>query len=195
MSTMPAPLISEEEYLAIERNAEWKSEYHAGKMYAMAGASLRHVIINDNLVIVFGRELAGSGCRAYTRDLRLHIPASGLYTYPDVLVICGKVELATPEGDVVTNPKVIVEILSPTTQNYDRGDKFADYRTIPEFCEYLLIAQDRMHAEHFKKQPDGGWLLHETSDGNAVIALESIGVRFTLSEAYTGVDLSLRESA
>jgi len=128
--------------------------------------------------------------RAYSNALRVSVSGTGLYTYPDILVICGKPELLEKgnEKGTATNPKVIVEILSPTTQSYDRRDKFAHYRSIPTFCEYLLISQDRMQAEHHVKQPDGGWLLHVFCGPDAIIALDSIGVRFNLAEAYDGVE-------
>jgi len=189
MSTQPKPFISEAQYLELERKADRKSEYLRGEIFAMAGASVTHVIINDNLVMLLGRELLGSGCRAFTRDLRLRIPTSGLYTYPDFMVICGAMERAELDPDTATNPKVIIEILSPSTENYDRGNKFADYRTLPSLCEYLLISQDQIHVEHHTKQPDGAWVLRETSDGEAMVVLESVGVRFTLREAYDGVPL------
>jgi Uma2 family endonuclease len=189
MSMQPRTFISEAQYLERERKADHKSEYLRGEIFAMAGASVAHVIINDNLVMMLGRELIGSGCRAFTRDLRLRIPASGLYTYPDFMVICGPMERAELDPDTATNPKVIIEILSASTENYDRGNKFADYRTLPTLREYLLISQDRIHVEHHTWQQDGSWVLRETSDGDALVVFESVRVRFTLREAYEGVPL------
>src|SRR4051812_26497112 len=107
MSTQAKPFLTEEEYLEIERKAERKSEYYNGQMYVMSGASFRHVEINENIVAIFRRELAGSPCRVYSRDLRVRIAATGLYTYPDVLAICGGPEFAKQDPDTVTNPKVI----------------------------------------------------------------------------------------
>ena len=118
----------------------------------------------------------------------MRIPATGLYTYPDILVICGKPEFVDNVKDTVTNPKVIIEILSPSTELYDRGNKFVHYRSIPSFCEYLLVAQDRVYAEHHVKQADGGWLSHENTDAEAIISPWSLGVRFKLNEAYSGVE-------
>jgi len=189
MSTQPTAYMSEEQYLEIERKAEYKSEYINGQMFAMAGASLVHVQINSNVVFALRRNLSGSGCSVLFNDLRLRVPATRLYTYPDILVICGKPELADEHMDIVTNPTVIIEILSPSTQSYDRGDKFAHYRALPSLRDYLLVAQDRPQAEHWVRQPDGGWLFHEMSGSDAVIALDSIGVRFNLAEAYDGVEL------
>ena len=114
----------------------------------MEAASYRHARIHSKLVVVIGRELSGSGCEVFFNELRVKVSPTGLYTYPDILVICGKPAFAANERDTLTNPKVIIEILSPTTEDYDRGRKFSHYRSIPSFCEYLLIAQDRIHAEH-----------------------------------------------
>src|ERR1035441_283355 len=195
MSTQPKPYITEEQYFEIEESSEQKSEYFRGEMFPMEVATLPHATILPNLIMTLGGQLKGSGCRVYSNGLRVKVSRTGLYTYTDIVVICGKPEMfeKDKEKGTVTNPKVIVEILSPTTQTYDRGDKFVHYRSIPSFCEYLLIAQDRMHAEHHVKQPDGGWLLHEVSGPEGIISLGSIGVRFNLSEAYDGVEL--RQSA
>jgi Uma2 family endonuclease len=188
MPTLPKTFLTEEQYLEIERTAERKSEYFNGEMFAMAGASIQHVAINDNLVGILLRVLAGSGCRSYSRDLRLRISSTGMYTYPDMVVICGKIQLSETDKNTVTNPTVIVEILSPSTQNYDRGDKFAHYRAIPSLREYVMIAQDRIHLERFTLQEDGAWLFRETSDAESVVAIESIGVNFPLGEVYSGVE-------
>jgi Uma2 family endonuclease len=195
MSTQPKPYITEEQYLEMERRAEQRSEYLNGEVFAMAGASLPYVVINDNLVFVFRRGLAGRACRAYSRDLRVLIAESGLYTYPDLLVICGAPQIAEKDRNTVTNPKIIVEVLSPATADYDRGEKFMSYRSIPSFREYLVIYQDRVRAEHYVKQTDEGWLFHDIVNAEAVITLESIGVSFKLSEAYDGVEFELRHPA
>ncbi len=187
MSTQPKPYLTPEQYLEIERAAEHKSEYFSGEMFAMAGTTLAHAIINFNVAFALRMRLSGSDCSVVLNDLRLRVPKTGLYTYPDILVICGEPQLVDDRKDMVSNPTVIVEILSPSTQNYDRGDKFAHYRTMPSLRDYLLVAQDRMHAEHYVLQPDGGWLLHEMSDGEAILSLNSIGVQFKLAEAYARV--------
>ena len=188
MSTQPKPYISEEQYLEIEERSEQKSDYFQGEMFPME-ASIAHALINDNLIVILTQELSGSGCKAVSNKMRLRVSKTGLYTYPDLFVICGKMEVSERDRNSVVNPTVIIEILSPSTEVYDCGKKFAQYRSSPSFGEYLLISQDRVHAEHHKRQPDGGWLLHETSDGETIIFLESVGVRFKLSEAYSGVEL------
>ena len=191
MSSQPKPYFTEEQYLEIEESSEQRSEYFRGEMFPMEAGTFRHATIHSNVVLTLGRELQGSGCRVWLGDLRVKASQTGLYTYPDIVVICGTPQMSdTDKGkDTVVNPTVIVEILSPTTENYDRGNKFVHYRSIPSFCEYLLIAQDRMQAEHHAKQPDGGWLFHEVSGPEGIISLDSIGVRFNLSEAYDGVEL------
>jgi Uma2 family endonuclease len=191
MSTQPKPYISEEQYFEIEETSEQRHEYLHGEMFPMEATSLPHAATHANLTAVLVGGVRGSDCRVYTNSLRLRVSPSGLCTYPDIVVICGKPEIYDKDRHkgTVINPKVIVEILSPSTQSYDRGDKFANYRSLPSFCEYLLVSQDRIHAEHHIKQPDGGWLFHEFSGPDAVITLESIGVRFNLSEAYDGVEL------
>jgi Uma2 family endonuclease len=188
MSTQPKPYITEEQYLAIEERVEQRSEYLRGEMFPVEFATIPHATVHRNLVLAVGVQLAGSGCQLFFNELRVRVSATGLYTYPDIVVVCGKLEVSEKDKNSVTNPKVIVEILSPTTADYDRGGKFVHYRSIPSFREYLLIAQDRMHVEHHTKLPDGGWLLHETSDGEAIVSLESIRVRFKLSDAYDGVE-------
>jgi len=180
-------VITEEQYLEIERKAERKSEYFQGEMFAMAGANVSHGRINFNLVALLSRQLSGSDCEVLFSDLRVKVPATGLYAYPDVLVVCGELEFSDKHRDTITNPNVIIEILSPSTEFYDRGSKFVSYRSIPSFREYLLVAQNRTFAEHYMKQRDGGWLLHETSSGEESISLDSIGVKFALKEAYARV--------
>jgi Uma2 family endonuclease len=195
MSTQPKPYITEEQYFEIEESSDERHEYLRGEMFPMEASSLPHATITPNLIMTLGGQLKGSSCRVYTNTLRVAVSPTGLYTYPDIVVICGKPELSVKDKHkgTVTNPKVIVEILSPTTQTYDRGDKFRHYRSIPSFCEYLLVAQDQIQAEHHVKQPDGAWLLREINGPDAIISLDSIGVRFNLSEAYDGVEL--RQSA
>src|SRR5579864_848529 len=145
MSTQPKPFISEEQYLEIERRAEQRSEYYRGDMFPME-ATIQRARINGNLFRVLARELAGSGCEAFVAGLRVRIPTTGLYTYPDVVVLCGEPELAAKDRESVTNPRVIVEVLSPSTEDYDRGKKLDHYRSLPSFVEYLLVAQDRIRA-------------------------------------------------
>ena len=141
-----------QEYLERERLAETKSEYYRGEVFAMTGASLQHVTIAINVAGELRSSLKGKPCAVYPADLRLGIGATGLYTYPDVMVICGKPAVIDAHVDTVTNPVVIIEVLSPSTEGYDRGRKFESYRAIPSLMEYLAVSQHRMHVEIHTRQ-------------------------------------------
>jgi Uma2 family endonuclease len=139
MSTQPKTFISPEQYLAIERKAERKSEYFNGEMFAMAGASESHVLIVTNVVAELREQLRGRPYTVYSTDLRVKVSPTGLYTYPDVVVVCGQPQFADDQRDTLLNPTLIVEVLSESTQDYDRGEKFEHYRSIASFHEYVLI--------------------------------------------------------
>jgi Uma2 family endonuclease len=179
--------LTEAEYLALERRSEVKHELVDGTMVAMAGASPTHVLIVTNLVIALGNQLKDRECTVYASDLRVKIQKSGRFTYPDVAVVCGRIELGTEQQDVLLNPRVLIEVLSDSTKNYDRGEKFEHYRSIPSFTEYLLVAQDRHHVEHHVRQRDGRWLLEETDSIADSVVLESIECRLELAEIYAKV--------
>jgi Uma2 family endonuclease len=187
MSSEPRPKLTEDEYLSIERRSEVKHELVDGTMVAMSGASPVHVLIVSNLVTALGNQLKDRDCRVYASDLRVKIQKSGRYTYPDVSVVCGRLELATEQRDTLLNPRVLIEVLSESTKDYDRGEKFEQYRSIPSFAEYLLVAQDRHHVEHYVRQGDGRWLLEETDAIADSVALESIECRLTLADIYAKV--------
>jgi Uma2 family endonuclease len=189
MSVARSTFLTPEEYLDHERKAEYKSEYLRGEVFAMAGASPRHALIVTNLVGELWSQLRKSGCNVYSSDLRVRVSQTGLYTYPDVVVVCGAAEFAGDQSDTSTNPTLIVEVLSESTQNYDRGEKFQHYRTLPSLREYLTVAQDAVHIEQWTRQPDGRWLLTESSDPAAELALESIGIRIPISGVYEKLEL------
>lgn len=188
MSIQPKTFISPEQYLAIERQAESKSEYFNGEMFAMAGASESHVLIVTNVVAELRGQLRGRPCTVYSTDLRVRVSPTGLYTYPDVVVVCGQPQFADEQRDTLLNPTLIVEVLSESTQDYDRGGKFEHYRAIASFHEYVLIAQDRYHVEHFAKQQDNRWLLSETNRPEDTIPLPSIDCVLALTEVYDKVE-------
>jgi Uma2 family endonuclease len=179
--------LTEAEYLALERRSEVKHELVDGTMVAMAGASPTHVLIVTNLVIALGNQLKDRECTVYASELRVKIQKSGRFTYPDVAVVCGRIELGTEQQDVLLNPRVLIEVLSDSTKNYDRGEKFEHYRSIPSFTEYLLVAQDRHYVEHHVRQRDGRWLLEETDSIADSVVLESIECRLELAEIYAKV--------
>jgi Uma2 family endonuclease len=188
MSSQPTTFLTPAEYLDLERKAERKSDYFQGEMFAMAGASPRHVEIVMNLVIELGRQLKGRPCRVYSSDLRLRVSPTGLYTYPDVLVLCGEARFADDQKDTVLNPTLIIEVLSDSTRDYDRGRKFQQYRALPSLREYLTVAQDGAHVEHWTRQPEDRWLLTEFSDLTQTIQLTCIGCVLPLAEVYDKID-------
>ena len=184
MASVLKPRVTAQEYLAIERKAECKSEYFDGEMFAMAGAKREHVLIVGNVGKRLGLQLDERDCEVYLSDMRLKVSPAGLYTYPDVVVVCGQPRFEGDELDTLLNPKIIAEVLSKSTEGYDRGKKFEHYRTLESLAEYVLIDQQKPHVEHYVRQADNRWLLSETNDLNAVIRLPSIQCELSLAEIY-----------
>jgi Uma2 family endonuclease len=183
MASLPDAPLTEEQYLHIERESEFKSEFHDGRMYAMAGASPNHSLLSGAVLVLLFQQVP-AGCRVFSPDLRIKVAPTGLYTYPDCSVICGDLQYFGDQKDVVTNPLLIVEVLSPSTEAYDRGKKFESYRTIESFREYLLIHQDRRHVEHYSKQDDGSWVLREHSGVEGSVSIPRLGASISLGELY-----------
>ncbi len=191
MATQAKPLITGEEYLRIERQADAKHEFLNGEMFAMSGASLDHVTIASNIVAALHGQLRRTRCTVGSADLRVKVQASGLYTYPDVVVICGAAQFDAGDiADTVLNPTLIAEVLSESTKDYDRGGKFEHYRKLESLREYVLVAQDECHVEHFVRQPDGRWLLSETNSQDNVLTLASISCQLDVRDIYEKVDLT-----
>ncbi len=190
MSTVPKRLLTPVEYLLQERRAAFKSEYYQGETFAMAGATREHNLIVGNLVREVGNGLKGRKCEVYPSDMRVKITASGLYTYPDVTIVCGVPEFEDDEGDTLLNPTVLFDVLSDSTEAYDRGTKSAHYRRLPSLKEYVLIAQDQPSVERYVRQPDGGWVLREYTRLEETVALDGIPVQVPMSEIYRQVTLS-----
>jgi len=159
MTAVPRAKLTPAEYLAAERKAAFRSEYLNGEMFAMAGASYPHTRINDNLIIALGARLKGGPCFPLSRDMRVKVSRTGLYTYPDALVVCGQPEFEDGQRDTLLNPQVVIEVLSESTESYDRGAKFRHYQQVPSLREYVLIAQDEPVCERFVRQPDETWVL------------------------------------
>lgn len=178
---------SVEEYLEMERASNVKHEFYQGEIFAMSGASFPHNRIQMNFTRRTGNFLEGKGCDVFGSDLRVHIPSNGLFTYPDALIVCGEPQLVQDGLDSLLNPSVIVEVLSKSTQNYDRGDKFALYRAIPSLKEYILIASEFLGVEHFAKQENGTWLLKEYKSIDDVLPMKTVDFMLPLSELYSGV--------
>ena len=190
MSTKPEHLYTDEEYLAIERASDARSEYLDGVIYAMGGATARHVQIVSNVVREIGNQVRDKPCVVYSTDLRVRVSPHGLYAYPDVVVVCGDPVFIDAELDTLTNPLLIVEVLSKTTKNYDRGEKFERYRSIATLQQYLLIAQDKVHIESHARQLDGSWVLRETNDPGDTIDLASVACRLPVTEIYLKVSFA-----
>jgi Uma2 family endonuclease len=189
MSSAAPQRLTAAEYLEIERAAEQKSEFFNGKMFAMAGASPEHFLIATNIAHELGNLLRGRPCRVFASDLRVKVSETGLYTYPDVVVVCGEMSLEEPERDTLLNPTLIVEVLSPSTEAYDRGDKFALFRRRASLRQYLLVAQDRPRIERFARQGDTQeWVLTEASDAEGHITLLFPGCDLRLAEVYYQIE-------
>lgn len=187
MSSQPQLRYTPEEYLMRERQAEYKSEYLAGEIFAMSGASERHNLIAGNIFAAFHAQLRGRPCRAYVNDMRVKVSTTGLYTYPDVVALCGEPQFDDEQKDTLLNPTVIVEVLSPSTEAYDRGGKFGHYRKLASLAEYVLVSQEESHIEHYVRQPDNQWLLSEASGLQEAVQLPSINCTLALSEVYEKV--------
>jgi Uma2 family endonuclease len=180
----PSRRLSVEEYLALERQTRERHEYLNGELFAMGGASFRHNAIVANLSGALYARLRGGPCRALTNDMRIQVTATGLYTYPDVVVVCGEPRFGDGELDTLLNPTLIVEVLSPSTEAYDRGQKFAHYRTIESLAEVVLVSQERVAVERFSRLPEGGWLFSEANRLEDRIPLPAIGCDLSLAEVY-----------
>jgi Uma2 family endonuclease len=188
MSTGPQRRYTEAEYLAIERDVETKHEYYRGEMFAMSGASRQHNRITVNISALFHDQLKNRKCEHFINDMRVKVEASSLYTYPDVVITCHEPRFLDQNVDTLLNPQVIIEVLSDSTEKYDRGKKFEQYRTIPSLREYVLISQDRAHIDRFALNEQGQWVLNDASGLDAVIELVTIGCRLPLAEVYAKVE-------
>ena len=173
-----------QEYLEMENGSLEKHEYYKGEIFAMSGAGNRHNIISINVIISLGKSLKGKGCRPYGSDMRINIPENTLFTYPDISIFCGEAKTLKEDQNTATLPTGIIEILSPSTRNYDRGMKFMLYRAIPSLRDYILIEPDSIQVEHFAINKEGLWQLKEFNNPAKEIFLESLGVKLSLEEIY-----------
>ncbi len=188
MATQPSPLFTIQQYLDIERAAEFRSEYIDGGMYAMSGGSPNHAVIAMLLGAKLVPQLVGSNCRVAGSDLRVYCKSGPVLTYPDLVVYCNPAKFMDSKKDTLADATVIVEVLSPSTQNYDRSQKFRYYRSLPSFSEYLLLAQDEIRLEHHVRREDGAWVFREFTDPETEIVLDSIHCRFRLGDLYLWVE-------
>lgn len=186
MSAQPLPHVTAEEYLEIDRAAEYKSEYYDGTVYAMSGGTYNHSQLIGNLSGLLYLQLRGRPC-SRNSDLRLRIPKGNSYVYPDLMITCDPPQFAGDRPDTLTNPTVVIEVLSPSTEAHDRGLKFAQYRTIESLQEYVLVSQDAPQIEIFRRQSTDQWLFTNYSGVEAIAQLESIHCAIPLGDLYTGL--------
>src|SRR5258708_7041035 len=184
VAALQAKLYSPEEYLALERAAEFKSEYLNGEIYAMSGGSPEHSTVGVNVSAEIHSQLKGKPCQAFSNDMKVRTSLQGLYSYPDLSVVCEQPRFHDEERDVLLNPIVIVEVLSPSTEAYDRGRKFAKYQQIKSLQNYVMISQDEPRVELYVRQPNDDWLLTVAKGLDASIALPAIDCVLLLADVY-----------
>jgi Uma2 family endonuclease len=187
MSALRKPKLSVAEYLAREKVAAFKSEFFNGATFAMAGASVPHNRINENLSGELHARLKGGPCQSFSRHLRVLVDRTGLFCYPDLVIVCGEPEYAAEDADTLTNPRVVVEVLSPSTERYDRTTKFRHYQQLPSVQEYILVSQTEPLCERFVRMDTGEWAVASFVGLEAVLELRSVPVRLPLADVYAGV--------
>lgn len=180
-----------EEYLALEEKAEYKSEYIDGEIAPMTGGLINHNRIVRNVLNLLTAAIDSTECEALGSDMRLWLPEYNVFTYPDITVICGEPLFYPGRTDTITNPILIVEVLSSSTEDYDRGTKFQRYRSLPTLQNYVLIHQDSARFEHYRRMRDGGWLLMETKGPEAVLEIPGLEIKLPLARVYERVDWSM----
>jgi Uma2 family endonuclease len=188
MEVQPKRYITPKEYLEIERAAQFKSEYHVGEMFAVAGASEEHNSISVNITATLAAQVRRSGCKFFSADMRVHVPATDFFAYPDGVIACEPRFFDSPK-DTLLNPALIIEILSPSTEAYDRGTKSSFYRKLPSLRFYLLVAQETQRVEILAKNEQGSWVLTEFAGSASIVKIESLNfsLRIPLQEIYEGV--------
>ena len=194
---LPKPIkrYTPQEYYDLERTATYKSDFYDGEIFAMAGGSKKHSLIVMNIGGELRQRLKGKPCTAYESNLRLKAKSTGLRSYPDVSVYCEPLEKAEEDrdGETFTNPTVLFEVLSPSTEGYDRGLKSESYRRIESLKAYVLVSQDSPHAEIYERQADGSWMLRDVRGMESTLAIRPIGVELPLKEVYDRVDFTVEE--
>ena len=181
--------LSIEEYLEMENASMEKHEYYKGEIFAMSGAKVPHVVISDNILTVLKQKLKGKKCMPYGSDLRIHIQSNTLFTYPDISIICGEIMTLNDDNYNVLNPAVIIEVLSKSTKNYDRGEKFKLYRDIPTLKEYILVDSETIHLEVFRLNENNHWELEEYNSMGSFLFIKAIDEKVAISEIYEGANI------
>ncbi len=193
MSTGPKRKITVQEYLAQERKSPMKNQFFDGEVFAMAGGSDEHSLIAANISGEVRNALKGGRCNVFNSDLRVKVEDTGLYTYPDVTVVCGEREFDDEHRDTLTNPTVIIEVLSPSTESYDRGSKSRQYRRIESLKELILVAQDSATIEQYVRNAEGQWQLSDTEGLESSLSFVSLGISVSLAEIYRDVTFPSQE--
>ena len=194
MSTRPIIRLTQAEYLQLDRQSEFRHEFLAGEVMAMTGASRRHNLITVNLAAALSEQLRHRPCEVYASDMRVKVSSQRLYAYPDVIVVCGTPCFEDDVNDTLLNPTILIEVLSKSTEAYDRGLKFESYRGLESLQEFLLIAQSKCQIEHYRRQSDNRWILTETNDPAGLIVLDSIAGQLAVEQIYLKVALDLSAS-
>lgn len=187
MVSNPKTFLTEEEYLAFEPQSDLRHEYFNGEVFAMSGASPEHVKIVRNLLTSLWNQLESRPCEAYSNDLRVKVSATGFYTYPDIVLTCGKENFVGDDPKTLTNPTVIIEVLSDSTETYDRGMKFTNYQGIESLQEYILVSQKVRRLEHYSRQLDSNWLYSKIEDFNSTVILPSVQCQLDLAVIYNRI--------
>ena len=191
LTSSPPEILSLEEYRNLETSAETKHEYHDGEIIEMTGGSINHNRLVRNLIRLLDNALRKTIYEVFPSDLRLWIPQYNRGLYPDLMIIAGEPLFSDNRNDEILNPCVIIEVLSPSTSGYDRGDKFRYYRSIPQLNQYLLVSQEEILIESYSKTSENNWLLQEYTPAREIIALDSLGISLNLADIYEGIDFSL----
>lgn len=195
MASQPKHFLTAQEYLLLERQAEYKSEYVHGEMFAMSGVRENHALVQTNLTAEFRNKTRRGPCRVYGSDMRVCVSPAGRYTYPDLSVTYEKSQFLDDTLDTLLNPTVLIEVLSPSTKDYDRGEKFVAYRTVASLREYLTIDPDRIFIEQRVRQNDGRWMLSEHTVVSRPLRFESLGIEVQIADLYEGVVLHEQSGA
>jgi len=187
MASNPITKVTAEEYLALDRAAEFRSEFLDGEIVAMSGGSMRHSGLGANIIGQLHAVLAKTDCRTFTSDFRVRV-SSRMYTYPDVTIVCGEPILADEREDILLNPTVIFEVLSPSTEHYDRGVKFRRYREIESLTDYILVDQDQVSIEQYTRGDATAWTFRDYQRPGDLLQIASIGISLTLAAIYERIE-------
>ncbi len=187
-ASIAPPHVSVEEYLVRERRAEYRSDYVYGEIRAMSGGSLTHNAIIPSLTLAVGRQLQGKPCMPLSSDMKIAVEPAGLYVYPDLAIVCGKARLLDQHQDILLNPTVIFEVISPSTEDYDRGLKGTRYRQVESLQDYIMISQSEAFVEHFSRREDGLWVVETVKGLSGRVRIESIDCTLLLSDIYERVE-------